>query len=368
MNKIKLFLLLLLPVSASAVMIDLGTSMPIDPTFYGTNTLTFSGNTIDADGEKFYFIGQIPKTGPIRRIAYKTVTVTVGSNLVASIETVVNGLPSGTSYCTDSSTTATTVNTDDNVWKESQNFNTDCAATQGDFVAIGLTRAAGSSFNGQVSDISLPSSGDFGYEVSSTGVTGFVKAVGIANFAFVYADGSYGFNYSFSDALAYTAQSWNSGTNPLIRGNLFTPSFTFSFSRVGTFMSLLSPAVLEVWDQDQKTVMTSVVLSTTTDVDASTGSMFYTLPKTVTWYANKSYRITVRPTTATNMNATIITFANAAMENAAPMGTRIQYTATNVNPPTGPGDWTQTALQRSILTPMISAVEYKPGGGYGVAQ
>lgn len=114
------------------------TQWPPVPSWQYVNAPTISSSTgtgIDAAGEQWATIFQVPKTGTIDRIRFATGTVSSSQDLSVSLETVsaTDGFPTGTDYGgsapeTVASPAATTIYT--------VTFATPASATKGDIIAV----------------------------------------------------------------------------------------------------------------------------------------------------------------------------------------------------------------------------------------
>lgn len=177
-----------------------------------------------------------------------------------------------------------------------------------------------------------------------------------------YDDGTYG-EILCPGITAITQTSFNSGSTPDERGLYFSLPMNCKIDAIGMQMAgLASGRTFDVvlYDTDGTTVIEtiswdSIYLSTLT----GTRLFYFFLTQERTLTANGNYRITLKPTTASN-NALVDVTANAA-GNLAPYGSGQLTTRTDG------GAWTQTATRRPLIGVRVSSVDDGSAGSSSYA-
>jgi hypothetical protein len=153
-----------------------------------------------------------------------------------------------------------------------------------------------------------------------------------------------------------SALNFNSGSTPDERGTLFVPSFNCKVMGFVTSITIGSGS-LPVFDlmDDANNVLATVTLS---NIHRTTGSYasYHHFDAEATLAAGQSYRIAMRPNSATNCTLTNLTQFPAGVKLAG--FSSMQYTSR-----TNAGAWTEDATQIAYLIPLISAVDDGGGGG-----
>lgn len=176
---------------------------------------------IDASGEKVAFCVQVPRTGTINRIGFRTATVTTGQTLRVGLQTLDgSGNPSGSAYGSMVAGTQAIADTDDNnIFIVT--LGTPATAVQGDDIAIVIE------FDSTIGNLEIAVNGNqplpnFPYVDHFTSAWGHDRQTPICLLG--YSDGSGDFEDcgSFWFNAADTPASFNSASSPDEYGNAFT--------------------------------------------------------------------------------------------------------------------------------------------------
>jgi hypothetical protein len=183
-------------------------------------------------------------------------------------------------------------------------------------------------------------------------------------FALRYADGSYpplGPPAQCLPASTSATVAWNSGTTPDEYGLYML--LPFSVQVVGMWMSSTFTAggdiEIVVYEGTTQLTRNLVPAAATT---AGTHTLIHRFPETLTLTANTVYRMTVAPTTTTNISGSEYTFASATIRSAYDCGAYFSRTErTNL------GAFTETATKLPVMGLLIGAIAGEPNGGGGGA-
>lgn len=275
------------------------------------------GATIDASTELCAFIIQIPKSGDIRTIGFRTGTVTVNAltRLSATLETVsaTNGDPTGTGYggvTIGLAGAAPTTGT----WN-SITLAVDATATIGDTVAVVIgfgTFVAADSVVVSAVTSSTAATFDFPYVDAFVGGAWAKSSVQTPIVSLGYSDGTYEYIQGTLPISAITNQSYASNT-------AVTDEYALSFS-VPWPCRLRGVAADIDGDGDYEVILytgTTATATLTIDKDiratATKKLRYFRFPTGPTLVANTTYRLGIRPTTTTAIVLAIVTVNAAAI-------------------------------------------------------
>ena len=311
---------------------------------------------LDSVTDAFAALFLAPKTGTINQIWVRCSAVTSSPVYRAGVEGVsATKTPSGT-YLSSGNAYVDFTPTVGSEWRTLTNS---VSVTRGDTLAATVRYQSGtiggSNFATFASNIT-PQGFNNPHSAYLSNTTGsWAIATNWPNIALQYDDGSvFGFG-----ADSVTSVSWNSSSNPLVRGNLFSPSVDCYLSGVAALCRLqLSNASARVAIYDGTTELESITHSF--DLVSNTGN-----PSIVYWpvrrllSAGSSYRFTIEPTTASNLQTFYdIVFNSSLMQSTLCMGNLTKSTST-----TRGGAWTDTANSVFSIWPIIGSVDVSSGGG-----
>ena len=200
-----------------------GSPIPFPPIM---NNVSYITVTVDAADEYGAQVIQIPKTGTLKKIGFRTGTVTTADTINVRIETVddTTGYPTNTLYATGATGSQTSPASSTMYWVEI-NSTTGISVTKGDIVAVkylldfvdgNMTLSMGASGLGT----STSNTNQFPYIVTYTGSTTKVQA-GAVVLALEYTDEIVPFASGICIQSA-TTSSFNNTSDPDHRGLKFT--------------------------------------------------------------------------------------------------------------------------------------------------
>jgi len=320
-------------------------------------TTNFGTLTADAAGEKVAYIIQVPKSGNIDRVCFRTGTITTGGNVTVSIETIDGtGAPSGTLWGTNTSIVQNVLSANDDLWFE-VTLTAAAVVAKGDFIAVVITPVTG--FNGDFSRMSSSPSSIIPYTQNYTGswVRGSQSPIG----AIRYSDGSYGHVPGLLPWSTYAATTFNSGTTPDERGNKITVPYTCKVVGIWFFKNTTLGGDVDFKLYD---IADAVLASKSVDGDII-GTVALPTQTTAVYFGSEVLlmkgqvvRATLTPTTVTSMTLMEGTFPTG-LAAAAPSGGAHQLT-TRVDG----GAWTDTATKEAAVGLIVSAIDVA-GASYG---
>jgi hypothetical protein len=342
----------------------------IPPIPYDTSALSFLTSTfvIDAADEKVAIICQAPKTGSIRKVIWRTGTVTTGATLDVRIETVSTstGMPTGTLWGTN--TNGSQVVSAGSTVYETQ-LTSDASVTKNDIIAIVIANPSVSFGNMQIVSLAgYSNTGNFPYMATYTsswsGYSGTYQLV----FLLEYSDGSYAYQPHNSFASSITSTTFSSSTNPNHRALRFRLPCKV---RVGGLwaqadmdgdMDLL--LVADNWDGTNGNALARVVLDKDIRYGTSARAGRYMLTSSVELAADTTYRVVIKPTTTTSLTSYHYSLGSNAQFAVTEMG--IEAYLSTANNPTGSESWTDTTTARIMAGLILDGFDDGASAGGGL--
>jgi hypothetical protein len=303
---------------------------------------------IDANGEKAGWVMQAPKTGTIDRVGFLTVTVTTGDTVDVRVETVdASGLPTGTLFGTNTNNSQVIAAADDNTWFE-VTLTAGASVTRGDFFAVVVSLpGSGATGNMQIARYSpvISITPPYCLLYTSSWAKGSFSPVGSVR----YSDATYPPIPGLVSVTALAANNVNTGTTPDERGVKFVPNCGCKVSGIWFATSSASDSVVKLYDSTD-TLLASKAYDG--DVAQATNPRMVTLDTEVTLTAGATYRATVLPSSATNVQLWRLTHRSDAAAQMPGNDWAFQETTR-----TDAGAWTDTANARTQMGLVLSAVE-----------
>lgn len=314
---------------------------------YGLRATAAGSLLLDAAGEKAAFIFRAPKAGNIRKVGFRTNTVTTGVvDLDVRLETIdaSTGLPTGTLWGTNTNGLVTIADTDDNKFFV-VTLTADATVAKDELVALVIV-PPGSGFNFNIaSTIAGGFASNMGTPYNALYTTSWAKTLSSAgNVGYIeYSDGSaVPSDFLPVDTMASTL--FNNGSTPDERGNLIQLPFPVRCS------GIWASAGLSVANGAFDYVLygpSGQLAFVSNDSDISDGSATnrwtyrqFTTP--VELLPDTNYRAVVKPTTTNNIVLYSFTTLTAAM--MAAIAPNIQHTER-----TDAGSWTETNNRFSCI-------------------
>lgn len=338
--------------------------------------LHMSGNTpytsllMDASAEKVGYVFRVPKSGTLRTVAFRTGTVTAADTLLVSFQDVsaANGNPDGTP---DEYRTIASGSVASDTWLETGIISSDGTdtgtkrtVTAGDLLAIVIE------FNSFVAgNLNIASGFASTSRYHLTGqnyVLHFTaswakQAAQLPNFALKYDDGSYAYiphSYAASNASS-TAYASNNVTQDEIALKFRVP-FACAIRGVwvgGLTLASSADADIVLYDSDGSTALKTVSLDT--DIKAAFPMPFYVpFSSNQTLVKDTDYRISVKPTTTTDITLYWFEVAAAAVMDQISGGQNLHWSHR-----VDAGSWTDVTTKRIFAGIEIASLDDGAGSG-----
>lgn len=322
--------------------------------FYGptASAPSFTSQALGAS-DKYGMVFQAPKTGNIRKISFRTGTVGTAQDTDARIETVdpATGFPSGTLKTVNSNATIAAASITANAWVTSPAFTADAAVTVGDLIAAVLVPT--STPNYQVNGFTVGTSGfRVPYPVYDSG-TGYTKPTDhIPGIGVEYDDGSYYFIPNTVPILTITAHTtFNTGSTPDEIGMKFKMLAPCRVNGIWIWADTDGDFDVVIYDSDGTTVLSTTSFDKDNRQGTGSGHHFLLLDTPVELLADTYYRVTILPSSATNLGIYSITVGSAAILDQLAGGQYFHFTSR-----TNAGAWTDVTTQRPLLGLMIDQI------------
>lgn len=325
-----------------------------------SNTPSIGNVALDANGEKYGCVFQAPKTGSIRKVLFRTNTVTTGDTVDVRVETVdlTTGNPSGTLFGTTTNGSQLVLLTEDNT-TFTTTLTADASVTIGDYVAIAIV-------NGATGNMQLASYTDeslnFPYRDEFLGGAWTKNGLQAAVLGVEYSDGSYAVIEGMWPIATLTDTTFSSSSTPDEIGLVWTPPMDCRVCGFWLWADLDGDATVVLYGTDGVTELATVALDT--NLRTSTGSSvgYWRFAATAELAAGSTYRLVVRPG-ASNITIHDFTAMSAAAMDSFAGGQAMHYTS--AKNPSGTGSWTNVTTRRPFLGFQLDQFDDGAGGGGG---
>lgn len=325
--------------------------------------ISISTSTMNASGDRVAFIVTCPKAGTLDRFEFRTglVTNNPDNGIRLSFQTVnpANGDPDGTQSQFRDITGTLAAST----WQVPGLMTSDGTDT-----GTKRTVAAGELLACVIDFVSFVASDSFqvqylGYSIALSGLNSYVDDGSSGAYvkdssskgmlALRYNDGTYAeFSYGAWPIMTSTSTAFNSGSTPDERAIRCQVPFSMRALGVWIMVDVDNPCDIVVYDAGGGVVDT---ISLDPDIRATTtgGPYFCYFPNgPVTLTANSTYRISVKPTTGSNVTVFVYTVNSNGLLAAWPPGIE-WYLSTR----TDAGAWSDTTTSRILGGFIIDGVD-----------
>lgn len=300
---------------------------------------TLSTDAVNSTTAKQASIFRVPKSGNVHKIGFNLAAVTTAGAPNIQLQTVdaTTGLPTGTGYAASSATNFTPAAG----WNE-VTLGADVAVTAGDEIAIVIAANGGaSSFTVNMLTDTIWSGG---YPFCARFSAGsWAKRAKRPVMALIYDDATCGQVLDNFPITSITAATFNSGSTPDERALKFVAKWPMRVAGVWVFADGDGDFSVKLYDTDGTTVLGTI----TTDKDIREGTnedtYFLRFTTPITLVVNSTYRLSILPTSATNMTMYEFVFPSAAAMDACELGQNWSQSQR-----TDAGAWTDNTLTRPI--------------------
>lgn len=296
--------------------------------------------TVDAAGDSAALIFQSPFTGNLRKIHFRTSTVSFGDDVDVRVETVdpATGDPTGTLVGTNTNGTVTIASTDDNVIKTAT-LTADASLTRGTVYAIVIVLASSAgtmqfaTFDVDGSGHDFPYSDAFVAAAWSKNVRRLICAIEDSAGVFHHLVGVH-----FTET--FTQRSYNNTSTPDVWGVRFRVPFSCKVDGFWANFDLDGDATVKLYDSDGVSVLASFAMDTNIRFGTAVG-IKRGLFAEVTLLKDTYYYLGIEPSSGTNIAVITGGIPNAlgvAAMGAWPGGA--DFHVASAKDPTGTGSWT----------------------------
>lgn len=321
----------------------------------------FNSLLIDTSGEKAAFITQIPKTGTISKVGFRTATVTTAQTLKVSLQGVnTSGDPDGTilgsgnAYGTQASPAS-------NTWY-TVTLTSGLSVTKGDAVAVVVefdTTVGNLNIAAAAKNYSTPDNQQI---YSDLYTTSWAKAGNLPTVSFEYSDGSYAGGTTIPTS-AFTNTTFNGGSTPDEYGVYFQVPFPCRATGAWVLVDLDADATLKLYDSDGSTVLASTALPSAQRDTTSTGVSYRLFSSSVNLSKNTWYRLTIVPDSVSNIAINRWTMPSVAAMDSLPLGQKCYETSR-----TDAGAWTETTTNRPLIGLLVDGFDDGVSAGGGISK
>lgn len=319
---------------------------------------------IDASGEKASLVFQAPFTGNLRKIHFRTATVTTGGTVDVRLETVstTDGNPTGTLAGTTTNGSVVIASSDDNVVKTAT-LTADAAVTLGTLYAIVIV--AGSPGNMNIAMQDIDASGVYvPYSVLFT--ASWVKQV---RRMIAAVEDDAGVFHQIPGVMFFetaTQRIFNNTSSPDVWGMRLQFPFPVRVRGCWIDAELDGNATIKLYDSDGVTVLTSVDLDADQRVSTAWGLYRLIFPATVSLSANTNYYLGLEPSSGTNCALYTFSVPSSAAMQAWDGGNLVHVAS--AKDPSGTGSWTHynngtDGYLKAWMGVELSAFDDGVGGG-----
>lgn len=311
--------------------------------------VTGSNVLIDAAGEKAAVVLNAPATGTISKVGFRVNAVPSAGNADVRLETVdlTTGDPTGTLLGTN--TNATQAISGANTWYTTT-LTAGATVTREDLFAVVIVNSTGQ-YN-------------IAYQNGSWGYSGFPYVdhltaawakitVGGPQLALEYNDGSYSQIMNILPQPTPSLISLNNGSTPDEIGAKFTLPVGMRASGIYVSIDVDEAVDLVLYDA-ASTALATVSLDKDLRMTNTASYQARRFPTAVSLAANATYRVAVKPTTATNVGVPVTDVPSAAFMGAMPGGVDWVYTSR-----TDAGAWSETTTRYAPIGLIIDGIDRK---------
>lgn len=322
-----------------------------------------TSNAMTASGHRVMAVIGVPYTGNLRRIRFRTGTVTTGDTVRVSFQDVsaTTGLPDGTQ---DQYRDVTVNSTDDDTWIQTGDITATGAdgggkrsVTRGDVLAVVWEFPSYVAGNLNIRTASPHQTADNCFYVGTYNGTSWTVASGRGEIELEYDDGTIAYTPSMIPA-EFTSGTIASNTTPDEIGNYFEFPAQVKVGGVCGRLDLDGDCDVVLYDSDGTTVLASVSL----DKDLRNGTVSTPFERLfsgeVTLAANTRYRLVYKPTSTTAVGYRRMDVPAAGTMAAFPLGTSCYMTSR-----TDAGSWSETTTARIQIDVLITQIHDGSGSG-----
>lgn len=321
---------------------------PISDTLLPQSTSLAQSILLDAAGETCNFLVDVPRTGSVTTVGFRTAAVTVSDALNISLQTLgADGHPSGTNY--GSSTPVVQASVSANTWYEVTLGGAATGATQGDRIAVVIGFNSYVAGNLRIAYLDLANF-NFPRTLSYTG--GAWANVARIPITILGYGGTY-YPMQTVAVSSLTTRGFHSGSTPDESGIYFTPPVAM---RVMGLWTNAYQVAAQTFDLVLYDAGNSALMTIGCDTDVGTTNYYpaqYLAATPVVIYPGQYYRVIQKPTTgASALIEPYFTLPSSALREIYPGCAGAQRTSR-----TDAGSWTTTDTELAFCGVIFDQIE-----------
>lgn len=336
-----------------------------------------SGLLLDAADEKAALIFQPPKAGDIRKVHFRTGTVTTGATLDVRLETVSSNVPTGTLWGTNTNVSHVVADTDDDAWLTTAALTADATVTQTDLdngtwmalVFVNPSGSPGTLYIARTPWTTANGNNQMGaYAAHYTSSWSTSSVLGKLNIVLEYSDGSIVRVPGVHPVHAIGNTTIDTATNPdevALRHLQSGKMRACGWWAVG-YAGALRTCRVQVYESGNNTPLASAVYDDTKMNSGGATITFYgKFPAPVTLEHNTVYRLAFLPTTSDNLLVRYVDQASADIWDACEGDQDMIYSERDRSGTTEPdsASWSDTTTRRLMAGYIIDQVDDGASGG-----
>lgn len=310
---------------------------------------TYGTATVNVAGDKMGAVLRAPKTGLIRRIGFRTGTVTAASDVDVRVETVVGSVPSGTLWAANTNGAVASASVVANTFIFAT-LTANASVTAGDLIGISCVTSGTPNFqftilSGAASDVGLmPYAANGGSGTYSADTT-------LPIFAIEYSDGSYAYTPYVLPWSAINTHTFNSGSTPdeiALKFQLPAPVRVHGAWFAG---DLDNSADIVLYDSGGSALATASLTSNGRASTSGRSPYYLIFSSTVTLTAGADYYLAAKPG-ASDISIYSVDVPSAAALDQMGGGQDFLYSER-----TNAGAWSDTTTRQPLMGLLIDGID-----------
>jgi hypothetical protein len=337
-----------------------GLPFPAYPTGVVNVAPSFVSYLMDAAGEKTAGVWTASAAKAIRKVHFRTNTVTTGDTVDVRVETVDNatdGNPTGTLLAASTNASLVIAGADDNVWKSVQLTADTPTLAVGDIFGLVVVNGSGGGVINIAGRVHVGLQFPYGLLFTSS----WVKTAQYPIMVPEYSDGTFEPIFGYGDQGGpINTSTFGSGSATNRRGNIFSVPFPSRANGCWVWLDSDGNYTVKLYDSDGTTVLATTATAYATQRVVTVGALTF-LPFTApaTLAASTNYRLVVEPSSASTVATYDFDVPVVGMLDMFPGGQACHasvYTS---------GSWVETTTRRGYLGVFLDAFADDTGGGGG---
>ena len=329
-----------------------------------SGTLQYGSLAMSDSDDKYSIVCQVPKTGTILKIHFRTGTVTTGDTVQGGIYNLdSSGDPDlASAYGGMAVGTVAIADGDDNVVKTITLATGATVVNADDEIAICLVFSSYVAGNITIATITAGGANQQNFPYVDRYTTAWAKSSAIPLVVLEYSDGSFApISGVWPFISAFASTSFNSGSGDDQYALKFTLPFKASLRGFGGMINSTGACDFILYDSDGSSVLKTYSKPANLSVAAASRQSEYLFASAQVLNANTAYRLALKPTSATNVGLFIGDVASAAMMDSVDLGQNAILSTKD-----GAGAWADVTTRRPLINLLFDGMDDGAGGAGGL--